>query len=197
MLDIKRAEFRRQFIALTLRRVRPGSGSSVAFLRARTWVNAVSDLTGVLGLFVVVGDVATRLYMPERVTLDLDILILAGDAATVYGQLEEAGGRRVGALGLSGELSGSQWELADGTSLNVLASDEGWVGEALAGPSYGPDGVPVIGLPYLVLMKVKASRTQDLADVSRMLGGADEGALALVRGLLGGFCRRRWRMWRV
>jgi hypothetical protein len=157
MLDAKRVEFRRQFIALTLRRVRPGSGSGVAFSRARTWLNAVSDLTGVLrlGLFVVVGDVATRLYMPERMTLGLDILILAGDAATVYGQLEEAGGRRVGELGLSGELSGSQWELADGTSLDVLVSDEGWVGEALAGPSYGPDGLPVIGLPYLVLMKVR------------------------------------------
>jgi hypothetical protein len=46
------------------------------------------------------------------------------------------------------------------------------------------DGLPVIGLPYLVLMKVKASRTQDLADVSRMLGGADEGALAEVRGVI-------------
>jgi hypothetical protein len=139
MLNVKRAEFRRQFIALTMRRVRSGSGSSVAFLRARTWVNPVSDLAGVLGsgMFVVVGGVATRLYMPERMTLDLAILILAGDAGTVYGQLERAGGRRIGELGLSGDLLGSQWELADGTSLDVLVSDEGWAGEALAGPNCG------------------------------------------------------------
>ena len=37
-----------------------------------------------------------------------------------------------------------------------------------------PDGLPIIDLPYLVLMKLSASRTQDLADISRMLGLADE-----------------------
>jgi hypothetical protein len=37
-----------------------------------------------------------------------------------------------------------------------------------------PQGLPVLSLPYLVLMKVLSSRTQDLADVSRMLGLATE-----------------------
>jgi hypothetical protein len=41
--------------------------------------------------------------------------------------------------------------------------------------------LPIIGLPYLVLMKLQASRGIDIGDLTRMLGGADETALRLVR----------------
>ncbi len=43
----------------------------------------------------------------------------------------------------------------------------------ILGPA-DPQGLPVLRLPYLVLMKVQAGRTQDLADAARMLGGASE-----------------------
>ncbi|MEL6603165.1 MAG: hypothetical protein AAFP20_08055, partial [Cyanobacteria bacterium J06614_10] len=86
----------------------------------------------------------------------------------------------VGELGIPG----SQWELADGTSLDVLISNEAWVSEAFDKPNYSPEGMPVIQLPYLVLMKLKASRAQDLADISRMLGLASEAALQTVRAVI-------------
>jgi hypothetical protein len=58
-----------------------------------------------------------------------------------------------------------------------------WAGEALAEAARNRDahGQPVLPLPYLVLMKLDAGRAQDIADISRMLGQADERALAAVR----------------
>lgn len=124
--------------------------------------------------------VATRLYMPERMTLDLDILINTEDAELIYQDLEKAEGKKVGNL----SISGSQWQLADNTSLDVLEGEDEWVKEAVLNPNYAPDGLPIIDLPYLVLMKLAASRTQDLADISRMLGLADESALTKIKSVV-------------
>lgn len=44
--------------------------------------------------------------------------------------------------------------------------------------------LPVLGLPYLVLMKLTAMRSQDWADVSRMLGLATEADLVEVRDVV-------------
>jgi len=124
--------------------------------------------------------VATRLYMPERMTLDLDILINTEDAELIYQDLEKAEGKKVGNL----SISGSQWQLADNTSLDVLEGEDEWVKEAVLNPNYAPDGLPIIDLPYLVLMKLAASRTQDLADISRMLRLADESALTKIKSVV-------------
>ena len=144
----------------------------------RTWTYPVSNLNLIIrqAPFVVIGGVATRLYMPERMTLDLGILINAGDARLIYQDLEAAGGKKIG----DRSIPGSQWQLADNTSADVLEGEDKWVREAVLNPNYAPDGLPVIDLPYLVLMKLAASRTQDLADVSRMLGLADEITLSLI-----------------
>jgi hypothetical protein len=75
------AEARKQYLALARWRIRPGSGSQQRLLQARTAMFPVFDLRTIIKQtpFVVVGGVATRLYMPERMTLDLDILVLAED----------------------------------------------------------------------------------------------------------------------
>ncbi|MGF1604202.1 MAG: hypothetical protein ACFCU8_19735 [Thermosynechococcaceae cyanobacterium] len=130
--------------------------------------------------FAIVGGVATRLYMPERMTLDLAILVESVNADRVYQELAAGGHRRIGAL----SIAGSEWQLADGTSLDVLEMGDLWVTEAIASPNYSPDGLPVIDLPYLVLMKLVASRSQDLADISRMLGGATKPQLNCVRAVV-------------
>ncbi|MGI0483562.1 hypothetical protein ACN4EE_22615, partial [Geminocystis sp. CENA526] len=78
-------------------------------------------------------------------------------------------------------ISGSQWQLADNTSLDVLVGEDEWVAEAISIPNYAPDGLPIIALSYLILMKLSASRTQDLADISRMLGLAKEPELIKIR----------------
>jgi hypothetical protein len=184
--DIK-PQMRRQFIALTMKRVRPGTGSGLDFLNHRTWSFPVTDLRTIIKEkhFVIVGGVATRLYMPERATLDLDILILARDAQSIYRELAQQNCLRLGDL----TIPGSQWQLSDGTSLDVLESDEDWAEEAIIHPNYAPDGLPVISLPYLILMKLRASRTQDLADISRMLGGASEETLQEIRQVIGKWFR--------
>ena len=175
---------RRFYIAFALKRVRPGAGSGSALLRARTWRQPVFNLTTVFSVpFVVVGGVATRLYAPERTTCGLNVLISADDASQCSEDLARAGGVRVGSL----SIGGSEWRLPDGTTLDILEGTASWVGEALASPEAGPDGLPVIGLPYLVLMKMLASRGIDIGDLTRMLGGADEDSLERVRQVIGNY----------
>ena len=180
MLDLTLPENRRKlFIEMGMRRCRPGSGSSREFLQKRTWKRPVTNLKKLIKKthFVVVGGIATRLYMPERMTEDLDILVLTADAKELYRELEKAGSTRVGEL----SIGGSTFKLPDGTYLDVIEFQEPWVEEAVNNPNIAPDGLPIIGLPYLILMKIKASRSQDIADLTRMLGGADENALEEVR----------------
>ena len=49
---------------------------------------------------------------------------------------------------------------------------------------HSPEGLPVIDLLYLVLMKLISGLSQDLVDISRMLGGATDLQLKRVRGLI-------------
>ncbi len=130
--------------------------------------------------FVVVGVVATRLYMPERITVDFDILILATDAAVLQQELSQAHCQQVGTLAVGR----TTWRLPNASLLDVLESDEPWARAAIAQPVEGPTRLPTIALPYLVLMKLQGSRVQDLADITRMLGAADEPALEQVRGVI-------------
>jgi hypothetical protein len=88
---------RRLYIDLALKRVRPGSGSSLDFLKSRTWRQPVYQLSSVISVpFVIVGGVATRLYAPERMTDDLEVLIAMSDAPEFYLQLIQAGATRAG-----------------------------------------------------------------------------------------------------
>jgi hypothetical protein len=176
------ASKRKFFLTLVQKRVKSGTGSGINFLSQRTWTRPVADLNSILkqAPFVVIGGIATRMYMPERMTLDLDILIKAEDRELIYQDLENANSKKIGNL----SIPGSQWQLADQTSLDVLEGEDSWVKDAIANPNYAPDGLPMISLPYLILMKLSASRTQDLADISRMLGLAKEGELDQIRKVI-------------
>jgi hypothetical protein len=134
--------------------------------------------------YVIVGAVATWLYMPQRVTRDLDILIRSQDAAQVATELSAAGYRVSGRL----SIGGTSWTGPDGQELDVIESDEPWAEEALAHPNRAPTGLPVVALPFLVLLKLAAGRGQDLVDIQRMLGQADDTALDDVRSIV-----RRYR----
>jgi hypothetical protein len=176
---------RKLFLSLAQKRAKAGSGSSLTFLNQRTWTLPVTDIRQFIPdiAFVVVGGVATRLYMPERMTLDLDIVIAADQAEVVYHRLRTRGAKKINDL----SIPGSQWKLPDGTSLDVLEIDEPWIEAALNSPNYAPDGLPIIALPYLILMKLNASRSQDLADISRMLGGATDGQIEQVKATIAVF----------
>lgn len=134
----------------------------------QNWPDLTSILEGIP--WAVAGDVATRTYMPERVTQDLDILVAQPDVPKAHSRLQSAGFCYVQNLSIGGTV----WQTPEGILLNVVESSEPWVGEALENVRTDPQGLPVLSLPYLVLMKVMASRTQDLADASRMLGLASD-----------------------
>ena len=176
-------EQRKQYLAIASRRVKPGSGSGPLTLRARTAAYGAPDLSFLSNVveFTVVGGVATRLYMPERMTLDTDILVRPDDAAQAEAALRGAGCEKRGPL----TIGGSTWTMPDGRSLDLVAFDAPWTEAAIRTSVRGKDGLPYIALPYLVLMKLGAGRTQDLADISRMLGGADAGGLAESRQIVG------------
>ncbi len=171
---------RKAYIDLAKRRVRPGAGSDRSFLSRRTSLGrSPMSLLDILKKtpFVVVGGLATRLYMPERMTLDIDILVLAADRQGCEEELLEAGCKKLGEL----SIGGATWALPDGTELDVIFSDEPWAQEALAHPVVDEHGIPTIALPYLVVMKLYSGRVQDIADITRMLGAADEEQLQQVR----------------
>ena len=142
------------------------------------------DLSPALGAieWAVVGAAATRLYMPERATRDLDVALRAEDGPPARERLRSAG------FAYQGEFApgGSCRQTPEGFPVDVLECREPWFAQALKEAQGNRDlqGLPVLPLPFLVLMKFQAGRVQDLADVTRMLGQAEEAALGAVRALL-------------
>jgi hypothetical protein len=175
-------QVRRLLIDMARRRVRPGTGSSHGFMQRRTAMHPWPDLRDILaGLdWVIAGGVATRAYMPERMTKDLDILVKVADAGKARRMLQAAGYLEESELAIPGY----QLRSPEGVAVDLLLSDAPWLDEALSRPGQDPAGYPVLGLPYLVLLKLTSSRSQDVADVSRMLGWASDETLNEVRAVV-------------
>ncbi|MGH7622409.1 MAG: hypothetical protein ACREMU_08735 [Gemmatimonadaceae bacterium] len=129
--------------------------------------------------YAIAGGVATREYMPERATTDLDVMIKPQDSARAAEHLRAAGYIARGSL----TIGDSAWRAPDGTPVDVIEGHKAWCRHALQEAEAHPNasGTPVLPLHWLVLMKLSASRVQDIADVSRMLGHAPADALARVR----------------
>ncbi|MDI6768882.1 MAG: hypothetical protein QMD04_04325 [Anaerolineales bacterium] len=175
-------QLRRFMIDMVKRRIKPGTGSGHDFMRRRTAMNPWPDLRPILKGFqwAIVGGVATRAYMPERTTKDLDIVVHEKDGAEVIKILEQAGYRVVSKLAIPGYLMLSP----DGTELDVIFGKCRWLKEALAHTKQDPAGYPVIGLPYLILMKMSAQRTRDMGDLGTLLGWASDTDLDEVRAVV-------------
>lgn len=173
---------RKLLLEMSLRRQKPGTGSSLAFLKRRTAMNEWPDLRQTLSEipWAVIGGVATRAYMPERMTKDLDVLVKIEDEEQVVALLIKAGFKFISRLTIPDNL----FESPTGVEIDVLLGDMPWINEALSQPERDPAGFPVLGLPYLVLMKLQASRSQDWTDVSRMLITADAEQLNNVRKIV-------------
>lgn len=141
------------------------------------------DLSSVLGQtpFAVVGAVATRLYAPERSTRDLDVVVVPEDAAAVREKLHSAKWQSVGEL----SIGASFWRSPVGEELKVSQGRESWWPQAIAQAQENRDaqGLPILPLPYLVLMKFQSARTVDIGDITRMLGAADGSTLDETRTL--------------
>ncbi len=141
------------------------------------------DLGRLLGdiPWALVGAGATRLYMPERATSDMDVLVSAKDAQTVRARLAEVGAASAG----DPAIGGSSWRLPNAFPVDIIESADEWCVPAIAAAQLNRDqaGLPVLPLSYLVLMKFRAGRVQDLADITRMLGQASEPQLAETRSV--------------
>lgn len=174
---------RKKLIEIVKRNVKPGSGSGIEFLKSRTWRNPITDIKSIIKQtpFVIIGGVATRMYMVERRTDNLDILVQFKDAKNVEEELLTSDAKRIASL----NFGGSCWQLADGSFLNVIYLNKPWVKDAVLNPNYNDTGLPIISLPYLVLSKIIASRYLDLGDISRMLGGANEEELQQTKEIIG------------
>ena len=179
-----RVQRRKLYINISRRKLRTGQGSSRAFLSRRTTDMIWTDLTAILTPihYAVVGGVATRLYMPERFTKDIDVIVAASTASLVRAKLTQAGLQYQADLSL---VRGSTWLAPNGQEIDVLEGAETWWPEALAEAQTNLDGqgLPVVPLRYLVLMKYQSGRAQDLADIERMLGQSSESQLGAIRTL--------------
>ena len=142
-------------------------------------MNPWPDLRGVLKdiPWVIVGGVATRAYMPERMTQDMDVLIRHEDEQVALGRLQAAGYKTKSPLAVGGWLVHSP----EGIEVDILLGHQLWLNQALAHPRSDPAGYPVIDLPYLVLMKMESNRSLDIGDLGRLLGLASEADLDRVR----------------
>ncbi|MBI5080216.1 MAG: hypothetical protein HZB17_02770, partial [Chloroflexi bacterium] len=108
---------RRFLIDMSLRKQKPGTGSSLEFLQQRTADYSYPDLREFLKdiKWAVIGTVATRAYMAERVTQGLDIVVLHEDGEKVVQHLVIAGYSIVSKL----EISGYQLCSSDQNAVNV------------------------------------------------------------------------------
>lgn len=174
---------RSTLLNIARRHQRPGGGSAPATLLERTAQVKFPDLTPILHPipWAVIGAVATRLYMPERVTRDLDILVRTEDGEAVRRRLREAGFRYQCEL----VAGGSSWLSPDGLPVDVMERPEPLYAQGILEAQQNRDlqGLPVLPLPYLALMKFQSGRLQDIADVARMLGQASNEVLNATRGL--------------
>lgn len=174
-------EDRKQLLDIAQRRVKPGSGSALQLVRetSETYQSAADfpDMGEIP--YVIVGGLATALYMPPRMTLDTDLLIMSEDLERAESLFEDAGCQRTGTL----TIGGSTWRLPAGRSVDLIALDREWVVNALDS-AIDDHGRRYVSLPFLVLMKLESGRLQDLADISRMLGHATEDETDAVRAAI-------------
>ncbi len=128
--------------------------------------------------------------MPERTTIDIDLLV-------VLDQFDIAG-RRLQAAGYVAEttmlffpdsrlgLVGRRYR-GDAMPIDLITSQQPWTRAAIAEASKTFENERAVPLPYLVLMKLDASRGVDQGDLTRMLGLADDNELHRVRAVIARF----------
>ncbi|WP_228024963.1 nucleotidyltransferase family protein [cf. Phormidesmis sp. LEGE 11477] len=128
--------------------------------------------------YVVVGGVASAHYQPARFTEDIDLMVLAEDATAVEHALQLAGWSQLGII----SFGGSSWQSAEGELIDLLhAPEQSWVTAALDAPIKTLEGLQIIDLPYLIILKLSATRAVDIGDIVSMLQHAAEDETVRIR----------------
>jgi len=142
--------------------------------------------------YAVVGGIATRSYMPERVTKDIDVLVPPSSYDPAVERLGQMGWKIERALRFvdsSLGRHGTSWSKGNDQQIDLITGDEDWAVEACSLPTFDAFGNRVIALPYLILMKLDAARPQDTADITRMLALADETTVQQARDVVRRYAR--------
>jgi hypothetical protein len=181
--------FRRRWFLRRMRRSRAVIGSDFPRLMQRPRSPILLPITAIFGNepYAVVGGVATASYQPERHTQDIDILIHADSMRTVTTRLRELKGQRTGTLAFPAStlcLTGETWLVGNAPPLDLLWSNAQWSREATTRALPDANGILIVPLPYLILMKIDAGRGIDQGDLTRMLGLANDTALQAVRATI-------------
>lgn len=174
-----------RFLNMALKRAARGTGSQTDLLyERRTSVQPIPDLNSVLGAlrWALVGGMALRAYAPERMTLDVDIVMHERDSGAARAAFVGAGYDIVGELGI-GRFTARE-EAHDEMPVDVITRSDPWLDDVMAAPHLDEDGHPVLPRPYLTLLKLQAGRTQDLADVQRLLAATPPTERASTRRLV-------------
>jgi hypothetical protein len=127
--------------------------------------------------WAITGGIATRAYMPERSTQDIDIVLPREDCERAWAAFRDAGFHVAPALDAPYFVARSP-EMPE---VDVICVDFPWLDSALAHPHIDTAGMPVLDLPYLIIMKLMANRGVDIGDMTRMLGLALDEDLDRVR----------------
>ncbi|MGH3088535.1 MAG: hypothetical protein ACRDSJ_14600 [Rubrobacteraceae bacterium] len=174
----------RRFLRLALSRASRGSGSPANFYNRRTSVQPIPNLSGVLDplRWALIGGIALRAYAPERMTLDVDIVIHERDAPAARQAFIAANYRIIAELAIGG--FSAREPCPDAMPVDVIARKDPWLEDALSAPCRDRAGHPVLARPYLTLLKLQAGRTQDLADVQRLLATTPAAERASTRNLI-------------
>lgn len=142
---------------------------SDTYLKTNTEVNKeiMKELKFITTPFVLIGGWAVNNYMPARQTKDIDILVYSKDKNNIKILFESNGGQHLGCLSIDGDSY-----IINNQEIDVLYCNKNW--EDIYSSSIVKNNIRTISLGHLIIMKLDASRLQDLADCSRMLGYASE-----------------------
>lgn len=167
---------RKQIIELVKRRVKPGIGSLHQKWREKqmtkhllqNWQILSKELDSIH--YAVAGGLAVGVYSPERATQDIDLVIVS--MQSIEERFKKLGYKCLGKL----SIGGMSWEMPDGREIDVIdISDQPWADIALnEAQTASFFEFPVLPVQYLILMKLAASRMQDIADIGRIVKHADE-----------------------
>ena len=131
--------------------------------------------------YVIVSGIASAHYQPARFTEDIDLMILAAESATVEQALFQAGWSQLGVI----SFGGSSWQSANGELIDLLhAPNQSWVAIALDSPIKTSEGLQIIDLPYLLILKLSATRAVDISDIVGMLQHASDDEKQRIRQVI-------------
>lgn len=115
---------------------------------------------------VVAGGMAVNQFAPPRFTEDFDIAVTASAMPTALEALTRANFEIEGTL----PIGGYSLRSPHSSVIDLILLEAEWAEEALSHPHIV--GVfPVLAAPYLLLLKMEASRASDIGDLQRILHG--------------------------